>query len=166
MAKNAKVTKDAKYVKYAKHTKNAKDAKDTKDIKDVKNINDAYLPIKIIQHTNKVKFKSYVFSIETKEWSGTGDYESAEGVFGGMVETNVFLEHAQCHNSYERGAIEEHISLKNIREKIMDGKPDNYPILLHRLVKKELEEKLDHDPKAYLASIKGIVEEYRQRKRN
>ena len=121
-----------------------------------------YSPISIIQHTNKVKFKGYVFSVETQEWFGTSNDGSVNGTLGRMVETNVYLKSVKSPRSYESQAINEPIPLENRKER-MNGKPENYAVLIHRLVKKEIEQKLKNNPRSYLASIENIVEDYRKK---
>ena len=121
-----------------------------------------YSPMSITQHTNKVKFKDYVFSIETQEWLRTSTNGSVSGTFGRMAEVNVYLKHVNSPRAYEQQAMNDRIPLRN-EKKMIPESIENYAIILHRRVKKEMEEKLKKDPRGYLNSIESIVEDYRKK---
>lgn len=120
-----------------------------------------YCPKSVTQYTNKVKFKGYLFSIETQEWR---DEDRVEGLLGKMVDANVYLIQAKNPSHYEFQAIVNKIPLRN-EKKFVSDKFANYSILIQRLFKKDLEESLRKDPKAYFKSIESAVEDHEQKRK-
>lgn len=122
-----------------------------------------YAPMNIVQHTSKIKFKSYVFSVVTQEWMGTNNNGSLEGMLKKIAEVNVYLKSKNSPSSQEFHAIHDQISLRSKRETVPDS-IENYAILLHRKMKKEIEQEIKTNPKAYFKGIESVVDEYRKDK--